>query len=160
MSLFFFPERGWPGRRILALRLLTATVFLLSGVGKMLDESRISLVPMLLGGSTTTENILLLASTVERAVPALEIIVGFALLTRVGVRSAALLGAGLGAVFLLVAWTIPSGASCRYFGLLGSLPGRSAHLLVAVLVLLSSALVAFEEIRHRWHPPAGARNAS
>jgi hypothetical protein len=127
----------WPGR-------LAGGTFALAGVGKLLAGGPY-LTPLLLG--EISNELRTLSFSVELAVPWVEVIVGTALMLRVGDRMAGLISLGLCGLFSIILLALPPGQQCSCFGLFGGIEHRGVHLLV--LGALSLALVWHGRSRRR-----------
>jgi hypothetical protein len=111
------------------LRAVVGLAFVAAGAGKLLGPGKTRIAPVLLG--TASGTLATAAAVVEDGLPWLEVLAGCAAWVGAGRAVRCLLGLGLAALFVLVAFALPDGVRCGCFGVLGELDGRAAHLGVA-----------------------------
>jgi len=90
----------------------------------------------------------------ETALPGLELVAGLGLALGIGVRTSALLGMILTAVFAAGTALLPGGTRCGCFGILGSLPPGQHH--AVLLALGASCLVC---LLRQCLPSSGGRES-
>jgi len=118
---------------------LLSLVFLVAGVGKLMDYNR----PQLSGlFARDGEAIYPLVLSVEATIPSWELVVALAMAVPGLRRSGCLLGLVLCALFMTVGMVIPDGTTCSCFGVIGGMESRIGRFVTIATLALACIVVA------------------